>query len=190
MDTRQTNPRTSLGLVLALLALLALCAVPAAAGERPAQLKPEEPAGKAAASPGADEMVLQTGRYRGDTIGILYVLHPEMSTFRLPPDLKPHGSLLHADGWQLVFAQRGADWVILLTDSAGVVTDDVAIVGKVGEFTFLNDCGDEVIPALVETSACAGGATSVQATRAWIPQGGKLVESDQEKIVCSCDLPM
>lgn len=188
MPSPQATRGTLLGLVVA---LLALCGAPASADDEPARPAQEGPVGLApAASPGAAEAVLQTGRYRGDTIGILYPTHPEMSTLKLPPEMKYHRSLSHAEGWHLVVARRGDDWVILLTDGGGVVTDDVAIVGAASDFSYLHDCGGDVIPALVRADECAGGATTVPATRAWVPRDGKLVKSEQDQILCFCEQPL
>ena len=110
--------------------------------------------------------------------------------FWLPPELEYHRSLNHAEGWQLVVARRGDDWVILLTDGAGFVTDDVAILGAANDFSYLHDCGDDITPALVRAGECSGGATSAPAVRAWIPRGGKLVESDQDEVLCLCEQPL
>ncbi len=179
--------RTLSGLVTA---LLVLCAAPAIAEDEPARPARRGPSDQVApAGPGLADVALETGRYRGEAVGVLYPTHPEMSTLELPPELTYHRSLNHAEGWHLVVARRGDDWVILLTDGAGVVTDDVAILGTANDFRYLHDCGGDVTPALVRAGACAGGATTVPATRAWVPTGGKLVEGDPDEIVCVCEQP-
>ena len=121
---------------------------------------------------------------------MLYPTHPEMSTLKLPPELTFHRSLIHAEGWQLVVARRGDDWVILLTDEGGVVTDDIVVVGAASDVNVLLDCGDDVTPSLVRSDACASGVTTAPAVRAWVPSGGKLVEREPDQVQCFCDLPM
>ena len=128
------------------------------------------------------------GGYLGAKIGVAYGMHPEMSSLSLPDGMKRRWSLNHADGWQLVVAERSDDLVVLITDSAGVVTDGVTIKGRAQSHRVLHECGDDVIPSLILRDDCANGALSAIAVRAWYPRRGKLIEA-QQPVQCFCETP-
>ncbi len=128
------------------------------------------------------------GLYVGANIGVEYGMHPEMSNLSLPDGMKRRWSLEHADGWRLVVAEDGDDLVVLMTDSVGLVTDDVTIEGVASSHRILHDCGDDVVPSLVSNDDCANDAQSAVALRAWYPRGDKLVAA-KDQIRCFCPIP-
>ena len=77
------------------------------------------------------------------------------------------------------------DLVILLTDNEGVVTDDITVSGEVGKYEVVHDCNNDVVPSLITAGSCAKDGPNVNAVKAWLPQGGKLVQV-QEDVSCFC----
>jgi hypothetical protein len=136
---------------------------------------------------GAPELALHRDRHRGESIGVEYGLHPEMSSLRLPEGMTRVSSLNHAEGWRLVVAQEDDDLLLFMTDSDGVVSDDLTVEGAALRYQVLHGCGDDVVPSLVLLSGCSGGATSAVAVRAWYPRAGKLVSADTA-VTCFCEV--
>jgi hypothetical protein len=107
-------------------------------------------------------------RYIGTTIGI--EIHeigmPSHGSLHLPNGLAKLGVVNTATS-HLVIARRGDALVLLVTDDAGVITDDLAIPGVADGHVVVPGCAEEAFLGLVAKADCPTAQGTATARAAW-----------------------